>query len=1075
VSLPPLTLVPAGAGSGKTYTIQHKLGDWVTAGLVNPERIVAVTFTEAAAAELRERIRTRLLALGRTEDALRLDEAYISTIHAFGLRLLTELAFEAAMSPGPRHLSQDEEDALIRLALARTERADELTSDLAAFGYKYDGRSGKSGEDLLRADVLGAMQQLRLVGRTGPDPALVDDAKAWIAARYGATGDGEKLTRALHRAVGALLKAFPENLAGEHGTSKTGREALHRDFANLSRARDLAHLRRDWSLWQKLRTLRRSVRGAPLPDEYDRRAQAVMEAAGALPRHPGPLAHAHRHVDALLGAAGELLAHHEAAKREAGLIDFTDMVVLAHRLLEAAPAALAVLRERVDCVVIDEFQDTNPVQFALLWKLAGAGVPALVVGDVKQSIMGFQGADPRLMEALHAQHPECADPLAANWRSQPALMAFVNAASAGLFGARYTRLAPQAPASALAPLETVVYPTRPKGEQRAVRAAFTGRRVRALLADPDQRTRDRHTGVERRLRGGDVAVLCPYNSDVDRYAELLRALGLRVRVQAAGWHGSRAVQLVLHALAHVADPGDRHAALYLAVTELGSLTLEAGLERLAAGETIADPVLARLAPVTEMPADATVDALVAATIAALGLHDAVARWPDAAQARANLLRLDAEAREFEAANREALASGGYFGSGLATFLAWLAAKVESAEDGDRQPDARVVDEDAVEVLTWHRAKGREWPVVVVCGLDRAVKGGVPNRDIGYADFDDLGRILERARIECAPRFAAPESNAAFEAPLDAAERENARRLLYVALTRAREKLVLERPEYARGGKQPTRLDQLVDGAGVARADDALVVGGERFACVVTQGGVELPEEVAGPSAGAASPLPAVGRRAIRPGAAPAPGTPDGVTPSSLVEAGIGAGIGARRPASAGGITVARIGPGLAPEVDLEGAALGTFLHRCFEVLGARPEAAARLPEVTGVPVAASDADAIAAAARAFEDWLREAAAPLRVSRELPFVAARADGAVVTGVADVVAESSSGVWILDHKSDADGDAAAVLQRYRPQLEAYAAAIAPALGVAAGSIRIGVHLARRGTVAHAAATAPEAGCG
>ena len=97
--LPKLTIIPAGAGSGKTHTIQEKLGEWVVQGRIAPERIVAVTFTEAAAAELRERIRAKLLGLGRLEDALKLDQAYISTIHGFGLRLLTEFAFDAGTFP----------------------------------------------------------------------------------------------------------------------------------------------------------------------------------------------------------------------------------------------------------------------------------------------------------------------------------------------------------------------------------------------------------------------------------------------------------------------------------------------------------------------------------------------------------------------------------------------------------------------------------------------------------------------------------------------------------------------------------------------------------------------------------------------------------------------------------------------------------------------------------------------------------------------------------------------------------------------------------------------------------------
>jgi len=147
MTLPPLTIVPAGAGSGKTYKIQDQLGKWVEDGLVAPERIVAVTFTEAAAAELRERIRSNLLSLGRLEDSLKLDQAYITTIHGFGLRLLTEFAFDAGLSPQPRLLNEDEENTLIRLALARTNKADSIISNLAGYGYKFDFNTKRSAEE----------------------------------------------------------------------------------------------------------------------------------------------------------------------------------------------------------------------------------------------------------------------------------------------------------------------------------------------------------------------------------------------------------------------------------------------------------------------------------------------------------------------------------------------------------------------------------------------------------------------------------------------------------------------------------------------------------------------------------------------------------------------------------------------------------------------------------------------------------------------------------------------------------------------------------------------------------------
>jgi ATP-dependent exoDNAse (exonuclease V) beta subunit len=184
-SLPALSVIPAGAGSGKTYHIQHQLGEWIASGQVVPERIVAVTFTEAAAAELRARISANLLASGQTEAALRLDQAYISTIHAFGLRILSEFAFEAGTSPQPRQLSEDEQSALLRRALPRTDKADVLIADLARFGYKFDYNSGKGPEDRFRDDLLRVIELLRALGWQGADDRYAEASGQWIAQIQG--------------------------------------------------------------------------------------------------------------------------------------------------------------------------------------------------------------------------------------------------------------------------------------------------------------------------------------------------------------------------------------------------------------------------------------------------------------------------------------------------------------------------------------------------------------------------------------------------------------------------------------------------------------------------------------------------------------------------------------------------------------------------------------------------------------------------------------------------------------------------------------------------------------------------
>ena len=1046
MSLSPLTIIPAGAGSGKTFTLKERLGQWVVDNAVAPERILAVTFTEAAAAELRERIRTELLDLGRGEDALRLDQAYISTIHGFGLRVLTEFAFEAGVSPQPRLLNEDEQDALVRKALTRTDKTDAIIADLEAYGYRYDFNSGNSAEAVFREDLLHVVELLRAVGSATDAEGHAEWSAQWVRERYGSTGSEARISAALKNSVDDLLRAFPEGLDHDYGKSKAARGDLQTNYRNLRRAQDPNARATDWRMWQALRGLRRSNRSTVLPAGYDDLADAVTKAADALPSHPGPLEHAIRHIRTLIEAGQDVLEHYTHAKREAGLVDYGDMIATAGRLLRERPDVLSTLRGRIDCLVVDEFQDTNPLQFDLLWQLSAAGVPTVVVGDLKQAIMGFQGADPRLLEALVQQHRAVAKPLMNNWRSQPRLMHFVNAIGPGLFGRDYVELEPKGGASPLEPVRVVRFPDRARRGQHAVRAAAIGERLQALLEDRDQQVLDARSKQWRPLRGGDLAVLCPTHAMLSTYAAVLRAQGLRVRLQASGWFASRPVQLAWHALAYLANPADRHAALYLAVTELGSLTLEEALREIMDTGQVNEPLLERLDRLAEGVSERTVYALVADALQVLELFDTVARWPDAEQGRANLLRLLAEAAEFMDATREALAQAGFHGSGVQTFLAWLAAKVD---DADEQPEPRVLDEDAVVLATWHSAKGREWPVVAVCGLDRTVQARLPSVSLGYPSFDDLSDLLANARIAYAPAFAAPETNARFLAERQPEAEIEARRLLYVALTRARDTLLLEWPEYLSRSEHTTFWSILAGGCQLSVDAKGIRVGEKAFPCPVTKGGAVLPDDLDLDASVDDDALPVTGRRAIDPRSFSGVLTADSRSPAGIShEPGNG-----DLPA----VQRERFGAGLQEVAGLSGAELGTFLHRCFEILGARADLLERLPDITGVPVPAEGLAEIAHAVQAFEGWLGRRFAGAVVLREWPLLALDEHGTVVSGTADLIVQTHDSVWIIDHKSDRIEDSRQAFRVYQPQLEAYAQALAgegkPVRGIAIHWIRLG----------------------
>jgi superfamily I DNA/RNA helicase len=167
-----LSIVPAGAGAGKTHHIQETLVRWVRDGLVRPERILAVTFTEAAAGELRQRIRAALIADGNLEAALAVERAYVSTIHGLGRRLLVEHALASGSSPQQRLIAEDEQDLLIRRAIEENEALNALARNLAAHGYRASFTSDDTVEDEFRKKLLNVIALLRALGPRGADPAM---------------------------------------------------------------------------------------------------------------------------------------------------------------------------------------------------------------------------------------------------------------------------------------------------------------------------------------------------------------------------------------------------------------------------------------------------------------------------------------------------------------------------------------------------------------------------------------------------------------------------------------------------------------------------------------------------------------------------------------------------------------------------------------------------------------------------------------------------------------------------------------------------------------------------------------
>jgi ATP-dependent helicase/nuclease subunit A len=1022
-----LTIVPAGAGAGKTHHIQTTLTQWIRDGKVRPEGILAVTFTEAAAGELRQRIRAALLADGNLEAALAVERAYVSTIHGLGRRLLIEHAFASGASPQLRLIAEDEQDLLIRRAIEESPALNALARNLGDYGYRGSFTSDDTAEDSFRGTLLGVISLLRTLGPRGSNPAMADCVEASVRDGYGpAAPKGEPLDAGLKAAVQALLTAFPKSLI-DQATSKAAKDAFRANYADLRRLERMFEKgEQDWKLWQRLRDLRQSKRGSPTPEGYDDLAAAVMAAAGKLIIHPGPLADAVAHARALVEGAQGAMVDYEARKRRLGVIDFSDMVTNAASLLADNPAVLNAIMAEVDCVIVDEFQDTNPIQFTFLWTLARQAKYALIVGDTKQAIMGFQGADPRLTVALTKQFET--SPLDRNWRSDPRIMAFVNELGPHLFGEAYTPLAPMQEQGAGTALEFIQLAQKRSARSGGKPQHFVADRVFSMLGE-DVVIKDRHTNHPRSLAAQDIAILCPTNSQCSAYAAALRDLGLPVRVAESGWWESKVVQAAAFALRYAVDPRDTHAALCLAALGPSAVPLGIALKELAEGKAIVAPELARLATLWPDSLGMPVDHLVHQVIQACDLRDWCDCLADPVQMRADLLRFEAEATAFIEAHRDMREASGFYGQSAHVFLGWLESRM-SIKGEDMRPNPSGVEANGIEIVTWHASKGREWPVVIVCGLDRQNDPRAGTFSTVFSGFDDLDHVTEDAELAYAADFAAPEAKERFLARLRPEADETARRLLYVALTRARNRLVIEWPQEDGAEEPPFPITarRLMSEDCVVRLEANIVkVGSVEFAARVHQLGKDLPPSFeavveATPSPSEREPRFGIVRQ-VAGVAAPV------FSPSLAISTDYPFPTTLKTRQVAAGVRVT--GDDLLYATDK-----GAAIHEAFRILLQRPDLEHRIEAHCRLDT--DDVAPLAEQARCLASALAEIGYP-ELHVEQPLEIALGDGGTLNAVIDLIAEGPDGYVIVDHKSGPVSDHAVRFAAYWPQLASYADAV------------------------------------
>jgi ATP-dependent helicase/nuclease subunit A len=1028
-------VLEAGAGTGKTTLLVERIEALVRVDKATLDRIAAVTFTENAAATMKLRLRERF-ERSRADESLPLEErrrlaaaldvlerASISTIHALCAQILQERPLECAVVPGFRVADEAQSDALFAQAWEEwlnerlADEKDEVLLDALDRGIPLedDGWGERSSLRGLARTLVEQRDLLPLLASEQPDWGRERDGLLQQAAHGAALAATAQAGDSL--AVRLLeLQAFAEAARGLAGP------ALEEHLLSMATVAQ--------NLGQKGRW--------PSPEALTA-ARALAAWTKEERTRWSALASAHIHGRVVRSLQG-VVASYVRRKTAAGLLDFLDLLLLARNALRDNPGVRSWFAARFPYLLIDEFQDTDPLQVEIAGLLAGERAGALVVvGDAKQSIYRFRRAEVRLFRELSSRARN--EPgravlrLEQNFRSRPSIVSFVNRVFSALI--QHSEEADQPPYDELAPPpglgeEPAVIALRfDTPEPNATGADLLQAEARALgrclahVARGGETVRDLGSGERRPSRAGDVMVLARRLTQVGLLEGALEEAGLRFTVEGGkSFFDRQEVHETLAVLRAVEDPYDRVslvAALrssFFGVSDrdIVAYVLSGGVlggvvdESLSGGEGLA-PALELLAALHAQRRRASVPALLER------LYD---------ETRILAALTGTRRGEAQIANLEKIASLARVAQGqgaltLRGFTRLLEERVKSAREEPDLPSTRPGDPSTVRVLSIHKAKGLEAPVVALfdCADEARVSTDV-------VPLWSEGRIAVGFRRGCQP----PGWDALTRREEKKAQAE-LRRLLYVACTRPRDLLIVPRPP-----------SDALTGGFWREVVNALPAASDRDVRVVDAGKLPAPE-------------PLLRREPVESSSAPGPDALAARWRERRRELLTSAAERPYQPVPATRLA-ARTAP---PAVVAAGGAgggrdFGSLLHRLLEWAPLAQTEAEREDALRAMAGALAPSMGLdeTAAARAAQQAARALALPVfdrargaeRLWRELPLWFPDGEHLVEAQV-DLVFEEAGALVVVDYKTDAITEAQALAQaaHHAPQLQLYGRGLARAL--------------------------------
>lgn len=799
--------ITAAAGSGKTTVLIERFLRILESNGFKPEEIVAITFTEEAAAQVKEGIRQameeRMAAADSSDDRWErvyplLSLAKITTIHGFCMSMLREYPLEVGLDPGFTVLSPGEQK--LRLVECVAETLQELSR-------RFDAQ----------LEIL-----LDYLPRVSLDGLLTEMVERRSFLRHFVTGRADRpswfgpLEQVYRRETEQMLLKEQSWKALETLLSRPARELLEAVNSCSQRCRrqqELFENRSRFSPEEFLERFRETLWTRVSPSrqwkesgQYERLKQLWDSLRDQFKRHPLDLGAAaegdRRQVDrhftragaALRAVYARVLDRYEREKRSDAVLDFEDLLILARRLLGHGRVRRA-LRERYRFFLVDEFQDTNYLQWEILEKLIGPGTNFFAVGDAKQSIYRFRDADVTVFRELQdwIREEGAVIDMVTNYRSVPGLIEFNNRVFSALFkaGLPYEAVHQEmepcreaGPDSAGPWVEAFFYEDPPEDEL-FFEPGVTARWVTQLVQ-------------EQGWRYADVAILLRARTRLKEYEEALRRAGVPFQtVGGIGFFERQEVLDLVNLLRFLSHPRNDVALLgvlrspffSLSDEDLFLLSLQPGstywkkLQEAGTWPFAGERLRAWL---SDSHGD-TIAGFLRRALGETGYLEVISASPRAAQSTRNVRKFLDLVRSFEKERSRSFPE----------FLRFVDAMVRGEP---REAEAPLLEDlgNVVKIYTIHGAKGLQFPVVILPDLGAPLLTGRRNRF-----YFHTWREGSRRQTFLSPKFWNPDQHegkgyAELEHPVyrmlerldEYRQIAEEKRLLYVALTRARDRLVL---------------------------------------------------------------------------------------------------------------------------------------------------------------------------------------------------------------------------------------------------------------------------------------------